>query len=127
MALWREALLAQKVLAGQTRGYQHHPQLLRFRAHRNPLGAIAGYLRFVADEADRRGYRFDRCRILNRRIHSTLCVTRGQLEFELTHLLKKLKVRDADRYRRFSRDREIEPNPLFRVIPGGIESWEVTE
>ena len=30
--LWREALLAQAVLAGLTRGYRSHPQLLRFRA-----------------------------------------------------------------------------------------------
>jgi hypothetical protein len=31
VALWREALLAQKVLQGATRGYRHHPQLARFR------------------------------------------------------------------------------------------------
>ncbi len=32
VALWREALLAQAVLRGKTRGYQHHPQLQRFRS-----------------------------------------------------------------------------------------------
>ena len=31
IAGWREALLAQKVLRGQTTGYRHHPQLVRFR------------------------------------------------------------------------------------------------
>ena len=31
VALWREALLAQAVLRGNTRGYLNHPQLLRFR------------------------------------------------------------------------------------------------
>jgi len=31
VAAWREALLAQKVLAGATRGYRHHPQLVRFQ------------------------------------------------------------------------------------------------
>jgi Pyrimidine dimer DNA glycosylase len=30
VALWREALLAQAVLRGRTRGYRHHPQLARF-------------------------------------------------------------------------------------------------
>jgi hypothetical protein len=30
VALWREGLLAQKVLAGLTKGYRHHPQLTRF-------------------------------------------------------------------------------------------------
>nr|WP_253280607.1 pyrimidine dimer DNA glycosylase/endonuclease V [Arcanobacterium phocae] len=32
IAGWREGLLAQKVLAGLTKGYRHHPQLERFRA-----------------------------------------------------------------------------------------------
>ena len=31
VALWREGLLARKVLLGQTKGYTHHPQLIRFR------------------------------------------------------------------------------------------------
>ncbi|HET8644201.1 MAG TPA: pyrimidine dimer DNA glycosylase/endonuclease V, partial [Vicinamibacteria bacterium] len=31
VALWREALLAQAVLRGRTRGYTRHPQLARFR------------------------------------------------------------------------------------------------
>jgi len=36
-ALWREGLLARAVLQGQTRGYRHHPQLIRFQAHPEPL------------------------------------------------------------------------------------------
>ena len=31
VALWRETLLAQKVLLGETRGYRNHPQLKRFK------------------------------------------------------------------------------------------------
>jgi len=31
VALWREYLLAQKVLEGKTTGYTNHPQLLRFK------------------------------------------------------------------------------------------------
>ena len=34
--LWREGLLARKVLQGATKGYQHHPQLQRFRAGETP-------------------------------------------------------------------------------------------
>ena len=41
VALWREALLAQKVLQGQTTGYRHHPQLVRFRAMPDPV-AVRG-------------------------------------------------------------------------------------
>ena len=47
VALWREALLAQSVLRGATRGYRQHPQLVRFRRRPSPTGAIAEYLRAV--------------------------------------------------------------------------------
>lgn len=36
IAGWREGLLAQAVLLGRTKGYRNHPQLDRFRAHRDP-------------------------------------------------------------------------------------------
>jgi len=54
VALWREALLAQKVLRGATRGYKHHPQLQRFSGLANPSAALAGYLMAVHEEAVRR-------------------------------------------------------------------------
>ena len=60
VACWRETLLAQKVLRGLTRGYTNHPQLIRFRAHPQPLEAVAAYLSGLADEADARGYSFNR-------------------------------------------------------------------
>lgn len=44
IALWREAILAQKVLKGETKGYRHHPQLIRFKSHCDPEGAIGKYL-----------------------------------------------------------------------------------
>ena len=40
VALWREGLLARKVLQGRTRGYRHHAQLIRFRSRKNPEAAI---------------------------------------------------------------------------------------
>src|SRR5438477_2394841 len=40
VALWREALLAQAVLLGRTRGYTRHPQLQRFRSAPDPLACI---------------------------------------------------------------------------------------
>lgn len=63
VACWRETLLAQKVLRGLTRGYTNHPQLIRFRAHPQPLEAVAAYLCGLADEADARGYSFNRALI----------------------------------------------------------------
>ena len=58
-----ETLLAQKVLRGLTLGYTNHPQLIRFRAHPQPLEAVAAYLCGLADEADARGYSFNRALI----------------------------------------------------------------
>ena len=90
IACWRETLLAQKVLAGLTRGYTRHPQLDRFRALADPLAGIGAYLAGLADEATRRGYRFDRTRITTPGATAALTVTRGQLDVEAGHLLAKL-------------------------------------
>jgi hypothetical protein len=124
VALWREGLLAQAVLSGQTRGYTHHPQLMRFRAQDQPREAIAGYLHCIADEADRRGYRFDRSRIRLPSEASLLVVTEGQLLYEWQHLKRKLRVRSPARYRRLLRERTPSPHPRFVVVAGGIAEWE---
>src|SRR5207344_713386 len=58
VALWREGLLAQAVLKGETTGYVYHPQLLRFREQSFPVAFIAEYLRVVHGEAVNRGYCF---------------------------------------------------------------------
>src|SRR6516225_6584548 len=89
VALWREGLLARAVLKGATKGYRHHPQLERFRAHALPLAAINTYLRAVAVEAERRGYSFDRRKIGPGRPGITLCATQGQLTYEWQHLRRK--------------------------------------
>lgn len=125
VALWREGLLAQKVLQGKTRGYRKHPQLHRFRAAENPVGAIALYLRAVAEEADQRGYHFDKGKINPGDYPGKLPVTGGQLDYEFSHLLSKLKGRDPERYLRLQRERKILPHPLFIAVGGGVEAWEV--
>lgn len=50
VAAWRGALLAQKVLAGQTKGYCAHPQLVRFQSHRKPSVVIAAFLFGLVEE-----------------------------------------------------------------------------
>ena len=80
-AVWREALLAQRVLQGGTTGYRSHPQLLRFTSQPDPLVAIAAYLQGVWEEARQRGYRFDQAKIGPQRMHPGLTVTRGQLQY----------------------------------------------
>ncbi|MBI5773391.1 MAG: DNA lyase [Verrucomicrobia bacterium] len=127
VALWREALLAQKVLRGATRGYRHHPQLARFRARRDPVAAIAAYLRAVADEARRRGYGFDEGKIAAGGGRAKIPATRGQLLYEWQHLLRKLRQRDPAKHRELLKAREPAAHPLFRIVPGKIEPWEITK
>ncbi len=122
VACWRETLLAQKVLRGLTRGYTNHPQLIRFRAHPQPLEAVAAYLSGLADEADARGYSFNRA-LIGAGENSTgknssgkngtdknctgkaenpyasvarIPVPLGQLEYELAFLQHKVAGRDPE-------------------------------
>jgi hypothetical protein len=124
VALWREALLAQKVLQGKTKGYRSHPQLHRFRIGRAPVTAISAYLWAIHDEASRRGYSFDSSKIARKRQPRSIPVTQGQLDFELGHLKGKLRHRDPGRYRELRRIQEITAHPLFTVVAGEIEAWE---
>ena len=125
LAVWREGLLARKVLAGETRGYRNHPQLRRFREHASPRSAIAAYLHAVADEADRRGYRFDRARIgTSERGAAPIPVTTGQLRFEARHLATKLAERAPETRAGRPAATVPPPHPLFRVRPGPIADWE---
>ncbi len=125
VALWREGLLAQKVLQGQTKGYKHHPQLIRFRNTNNALGAIAAYLRIVADEADKRGYAFNRNKISKKRYKGKITVTSGQLAYEFEHLKYKLEKRSPTWLSRLEAADHIAPNPLFKIVNGQVENWEV--
>lgn len=124
MALWREGLLAQAVLAGKTRGYRRHPQLERFRQSRAPRASIATYLRIVQAEAARRGYHFDAARVGRARPQIRLQVTRGQLEYEWAHLKRKLRKRSPAFHSRLTGVKRPRPHPLFRVVPGGVAGWE---
>jgi hypothetical protein len=124
VALWREGLLAQNVLLGNTKGYKNHPQLTRFKNTTNPVGAIASYLRYVVDEADMRGCKFNRRKIINKRVKSKICVTSRQIEYEFNHLLAKLKVRDPCLYNKIKRTKNFKVRPLFNKVNGNIEEWE---
>lgn len=124
VACWRETLLAQAVLAGRTAGYTRHPQLERFRSEPDGQALVGAYLTGLADEADRRGYRFDRSRVLSPSApEPRLTVAEGQLAYEWGHLLAKLERRSPDEWRRL-RDAAPEPHPLFEVVPGPVAEWE---
>jgi hypothetical protein len=124
VALWREGLLARAVLRGATRGYRHHPQLERFRASGSPVACIDTYLAAVCDEAERRGYHFERGKLGPRRVRTRIAVGRGQVAYEWRHLLAKVRRRRPAHLRELEAARGPGVHPLFRVVPGPVAPWE---
>ena len=125
VALWRETLLAKNVLEGKTTGYKNHPQLIRFKNSDNPLQVINQYLSVVYQESLTRGYHFNKAKFSIDFSLRTLTVTQGQIEYEKQHLFKKLKIRDFNKYNELISQKDIEPHPLFKIIEGEIEEWEI--
>lgn len=125
VALWRETLLAKHVLEGKTKGYRNHPQLDRFKQSDNPSDRINQYLATVYNEAIGRDYNFGKEKIDWNFESSIMFVTTGQIEFETKHLLKKLLIRDPNKFDTVSSLHKIEPHPMFTITNGGIEKWEI--
>ena len=121
VALWREGLLARKVLLGETRGYRRHPQLQRFQAAAShAVERVETYLHVVCDEADRRGYKFDRTKLGRRTDLECIEVTIGQLAFEFEHLREKVLRRTGVTLKPGS----IKHHPMFVVVQGPKAEWE---
>jgi hypothetical protein len=127
VSLWRESLLAKQVLEGKTQGYRNHPQLNRFKSSGNAVGSINQYLTAVYENSLERGYNFNRNKINPDFILTKLTVTDKQLKFEMKHLLKKLETRDPGLFHKLSDIVKIDAHPLFEIIMGEIEEWEITD
>ncbi len=148
VALWREGLLAQKVLLGLTRGYTRHPQLQRFRETADPVTAIGTYLRQVVLEARRRGYAFDESKIVRDAVHDVtrnvtpdgahacvaatepvpfMTVSDGQLDCEWRHLLRKLAQRCPAMHEALRDQVQPDAHPIFIVVAGPAAHWERAE
>jgi len=125
VAVWREGLLAQKVLEGKTKRYVNHPQLIRFRETSDPILYVGTYLYYIYLEGKRRNYEFNLAKIgvFNTNM-PRIPVTRGQIKYEFNHLLKKLSERDEALYIRLRRVKRIQQHPVFYVTEGPIEEWE---
>ncbi|BCA56196.1 hypothetical protein W02_33360 [Nitrospira sp. KM1] len=124
VALWREALLAQAVLRGETKGYRHHPQLERFTSHDSPRRAINAYLDAIYVEALSRGYNFDRSKVGPIQVVGYIPVSHGQIRYEWQHLLKKLSTRNPPLLSKWCGITDPAHHPLFRLRPGSVASWE---
>jgi hypothetical protein len=126
VALWRETLLAKKVLENRTKGYKYHPQLDRFKTARRPLDAIDSYLEAVYNEAAGRGYKFDKSKFKRTVKPVKITVTSGQIDFEAKHLLRKLKKRNYSQWKETASFGNYEAHPLFTIRQGAVELWEKT-
>ena len=124
VALWRESLLAQKILRGKTKGFKNHPQLKRFKTHPYPQRVIADYLLEIWEESKKRGYNFNKRKIGRRNTRKKMSVTSGQLRWEFDWLCDKLKKRDPRRYEELQRVKKIQCHPAFKVTEGEMEDWE---
>jgi hypothetical protein len=125
VALWRETLLAKKVLEGKTTGYKRHPQLERFKQCNSPIDTINQYLAIVYYEAVERNYKFNKEKIDWKFQETKLTVTTGQLNYEVIHLMKKLQKRDIEKFNQLKTNSIFESHPLFEIIDGEIEKWEM--
>ncbi len=124
VGLWREALLAQRVVHGETKAYLHHPQMRRFQEQPDPQAAISAYLEAIYIESLNRGYHFNHGRIQPAGLVFPIPVTRGQLDYELEHLKRKLASRAPHLLEHLPIETP-EPHPLFYVVEGLIEPWEI--
>lgn len=114
IAQWREGLLAQKVLLGKTRGYKNHPQLIRFKKTKDPIGMLGHYLMEIAKEAKKRRYDFKKILKPNSKIKEKIPVTKGQVEYELKLLKRKLQKRDREKCQEFNNHTRIRVNRIFK-------------
>ncbi|MEM2909004.1 MAG: pyrimidine dimer DNA glycosylase/endonuclease V [Candidatus Bilamarchaeaceae archaeon] len=123
VALWREALLSKKILQGKTRGYTSHPQLIRFKQHKNPIRLINTYLFYIWREAKERHYRFNKFKI-GKTTRDKIKVNKGQIEYEFRQLKRRLRTRNKLAYRKLLKVKRIEVHPLFILREGPVEQWE---
>lgn len=128
VALWRESLLARKVLEGDTKGYRNHPQLERFKEIPSPLSALEFYLNVLYEESQKRGFSFNVDKVKrDTTCPLTIPVTKGQLEYEWDHLLRKLRERSPELYEKLKQinKQDLKTHPVFHIVEGGVSHWEI--
>lgn len=121
LACWREGLLARRVRASTVPiGYANHPQL-----HRWPdVATLDAYLHGLVDEAEVRGYRFDRTKLGARINTSPIPVSTGQVDFEAGRLVSKMWARGG-RPRAPLSPGAIQVHPIFTIYSSDkVEEWE---
>ena len=128
-AVWREGLLAKKVLMGKTKGWKNHPQLIRFKNHSTPLTAIGFYLFIIHKEGCKRGYSYDKSKI-SKIVNNVnkINISIGQLTYEFEILKNRVKERNHTKFLELlefeKKESYPKPHQSFQVIAGKVELWE---
>lgn len=141
VALWREALGAQRNILGLmgkmplAKGYNSHPQLKRFTATKNPVNNIGAYLQIIWKHAvEDRELNFNQDLIHTRPGYNFeyISVSSGQVMYEAQLLSNKIEERNSwnSCYTTINEDvrlhsLHIEVHPLFIIENDYLpEPWE---
>ena len=127
--LWKEALLAKRVLEGQTKGYKNHPQLNRFKAQDSPQDSIHEYLYWVHKESLNRGFKYNQDKFCRPdETPAKIQVTSGQVLYEFKWFMEKIEKRCPELHDKLCKNiaflEHIELHPMFELVAGDIEDWE---
>lgn len=124
VSAWREGIGARNIIAENKIGYSRHPQLDRFRS--KSVDFLNAYLYFLNEEAEKRGYKFDKSKIASFSLKGDrIPVNKGQVEYEFKLLQHKLSVRNKEVYAVNKKVRNIQVIPIYRILPSSkIEDWE---
>jgi hypothetical protein len=124
-AQWREALLAQKVIQGETKGWRNHPQLIRFKEHPRPIKATGYYLNEIYHEAVKRGYNYNYSKILPPVNNiEKIQINQGQINYEFKILMERLEKRSPKKFEENLEEHYVLVHPLFKIREGPPEPWE---
>lgn len=130
VSLWRESLLARKVLKGETNGYTNHPQLERFKQMDNPIDGINQYLELIWNEAHFRGFRFNELKLEPFKEPQFFEVNSGQIIYEISWLYHKCLKRSKQHANRLVNG-DLFPltNDMcfIRHKEDGVNSWEIKQ
>jgi len=122
--LINEGISGYKALTGKQKMWQNHSQLTRFKNHPKRYYQIYMILICNIKYNQWMNQLNDDIIINGNDCFDHMTVTRGQLEYEWKHYLNKLQSRNPTLYGRLKGIVTPEPHPIFKVIPGSIESWE---
>ena len=125
--LWRNCIMAKKILDGTEKVNRKFPHLARFESSSNPIGAINIYLSEVYKIASTHGKNFKLDKFDDSFKDISLNVTKGQMEYEVELFKKKLRNRSSDTNALIFKIKIIEPNPLFKVVEGNKEAWDIEQ